>query len=196
MKNVNTVIAFAILMFSAQAQALIIEADVTPSVVPGITCDAGDTICETALTSNNTAEITAFVERDYGTLLYKQAGSEEEGAFASAYTTEWTELDGDGEPSGAVITLNEGFDPIICPECYIMVKDGELGDPSWYLFDLGDWDGLELILTGFWDGEGVKGAISGFEIYGGEHNVPEPGVLALLGLGLAGMFITRRKAQY
>lgn len=195
MKHINLLIVFAMLMFSAQAKALLIEADVTTSVVPGIICDTGDTICETALTSNRTDEITAFVDRDYGDLLYKQAGGEEEGAFASAYTTVWTELDADNEPSGAEITLNVGFEPIDCPECFLMVKDGVVGEPSWYLYDLGDWDGSELILTGFWDGEGVGGAISGIEIYGAEQSVPEPSILALLSVGLVGTLITRRKAR-
>jgi hypothetical protein len=81
-----------------------------------------------------------------------------------------------------------------------LVKDGKLGDPAWFLFDLTalGWNGTETLeFTGFWDG--AKGAISHVTLYGRRqpgNGVPDGGVTAaLLGLGVLGLgFLARRKA--
>lgn len=113
----------------------------------------------------------------------------ESGGLWDSYNTTFT--DGDGTKgqllSGAIIN-NDGPYSASCPNCYLLVKDGNQA-PTWYLFDLGYWDGIEnIILSDFWLG---KGAISHVSIWG----VPEPGMVGLLAIGLLGMVVVRRKPR-
>lgn len=189
---IKLLMGFAFLMLGTQAQALLL----TPS-------DAdlwGD--------ETSASEIVSIIEGLYGvTELYKSnvrdkndldygtdSSGIDEKAFAGSYDTVFTNSLTD--PSDAWLTYNAGTSSIACPDCYLLVKDGD-HNPAWYLFDLttdtGTWNGTDDIhLEGFWpDG----GAISHIAIFGREQSVPEPGILALLGLGLVGMIVSRRKAK-
>jgi len=133
-------------------------------------------------------------------LLYKaEVGGTDSGLFADDYATRFANSGTD--PEDAFISwLGGDFIDACGVECYLSVKDGN-HDPSLYIFDLtGAWDGQELIsLTDFWaptieDPQG-KGAISNVAIWGTSTSVPEPGTLALFGLGLLGLALSRKKVS-
>lgn len=179
---------FTMLLLGTQAQATLILTADSPSLIPGPACE--DT---TACGENNTKDIRTFIEDEYSVLeLYKsEVDDGESGAFAGFYDTSFSNsLEGS---SDALITFtgDEG-ESINCPDCYLLVKDGN-HEPAWYLFDIGIWKGaVDIYLTGFRPDNGTASHIA---IYGAERNIPEPGTLALLGLGLAFMGVTRRKVK-
>jgi hypothetical protein len=107
------------------------------------------------------------------------------GFFATSYQTTFSEHD---DPSFALIEyLGGAF--ILCPECYLVVKDGN--EPQ-YLFNLATWNGTEdLDLRDFYLD---RGAISHVAIWGASAaRVPESGALVLIGLGLIGLGFARRR---
>jgi hypothetical protein len=147
-----------------------------------------------ALSASDVETLTGYIG-DGLTSVYKSEfdGGGESGAAAPYYTTTFS-LDSENEPTGAMIVW-DGPLWILCPTCYLVVKDGSLGDPTTYVFDLLNWDGQETInLSGFW--EDAPGAISYLEIFneGGGTIVPEADTYAMLlaGLGLVGFAARRR----
>lgn len=134
---------------------------------------------------------TSFVGNDG--LLYKTEfdGGSEEGSFAGSYEMSWT-LD-DSEPSGGTLSWVVDTDYINCGECYVAVKDGDI-DPRYYFYDISTlWDGQEdLVFSNFWSNG--QGAISHISIWGSSAvEVPEPGTLGLLGLGMLGLAYSRKR---
>lgn len=161
---------------------------------------------------NPNASDIATIVGYIGTLekLYKQnVGGSEEGPYASSYETNFFNTPTD--PENATITYISG--PYISGSpLYLLVKDGEgrVINPWWYVFDLLDlrnvnvggsvvanysWNGTDTIeLIGFWTGTGPAGAgaISHVSIYGSDHQVPEPGILILLGIGMTAAGVASR----
>jgi hypothetical protein len=175
-------LALAMGMPAGTAEATIL---LTPATATA-TCDLNANLG--SLSAINTCFGTSYTDLTFG---YKQNVGEgtDSGPYADFYTTDFfnTPLD----PADALITW-VGPDYFDCPTCILIIKDGNQ-TPAQYLFDLGAWDGQEAIqMTGFWPNQG---AISHVEIWSGSSNggggstgngVPEPGILALVGIGLLG----------
>ena len=204
---INT-IASLLFLFGSLAQASLI-----------LTPDDADYTGADLTPANPTATSgeQGYIETVFGTsdltLLYKSntpdsgttgAGVDEDGTFASSYETTFSNSATD--PQDALIEYISG-DSIACPECYLAVKDGD-NDPSYYFFDLsnidtiafsGAWNGTDdLELQGFWPNQG---AISHVSIWGKEDGggpptqIPEPGMMALFGMGLLGMGLSHRRKR-
>ena len=174
---------------------------ITPGFNPDTTACDFEGADQTCWTDSNTAQPSLddllklvfgadnYTLSDWDTLYKKEVdGGAESGSFAGSYSTGF--FNSETDPSNATITFGGGT-AITCPVCYLWVKDGNQ-DPSLYVFDIGWWDGTSTFsLSGFWTGQG---AISNIGIFGMEGmQVPEPGTLGLLGLGLIGLGIARRR---
>lgn len=177
-----TVLALVLGFAAVQAHALLLTpagADATTNVNSNL---------------GNIADINTAFGTSYSTdmtLEYKMnvGDSSDTGTFAASYATAFDNTPTD--PADATITWI-GPDAISCPDCFLIVKDGRQ-TPAQYLFDLATWNGTDTIqLTGFWP---EQGAISHVEIWNGEraNGVPEPGVLLLMGAGLLGLGLSRRR---
>ena len=91
---------------------------------------------------------------------------------------------------------------------YLFVKDGE-ADPNWYVFNLTSlgWNGMvDLVLQGLFVADGIpvgdkNGGISHIVLYGSTstppppNTVPEPATLSMLGIGLTGAGLARRRSK-
>lgn len=192
----RSLITAVLMMFALEAQALVI----TTSTIDGAACDSST--CWSGSTPNNpdaddVSSITGVA--DLVSLYKADVPNEgritvESGLFTSSYETSFTPVPSDPldplDPENAFISYVEG-DFISCPECFLVVKDGK-NDPIWYIFDIGSWDGMEDIdILGFWPDQG---GISHVDIVGRSASIPEPSILALMGLGILALGFSRRKS--
>ena len=177
--------AVVVLGTSFQAHALTID--------PAITPVCGAPTCLAAVGAETSqSDIDAAIASILGTAVevYKQnVGGAESGSFASSYTTTFSNTAQD--PSDALIDYVGGAFITSCPNCFLLVKDGNQ-TPAWYLFRLA-WNGTDdIVLDNFWP---AQGAISHVALYAapGTTTVPDGGSMSmLLGLGLMGLAGVRR----
>ena len=147
--------------------------------------------CYQGTTPNNpdAADVSSIVGVTVEEYYKQNVGGGEEGSFAGSYSTTFDNTPTD--PQDATITYVPGTTALTCPECFLLIKDGNQ-DPIWYIFDIGDtWNGTDTItLTGFWPNQG---AISHVSLLGAPGQVPEPGPLALLAIGLLAVGMRKLK---
>lgn len=122
------------------------------------------------------------------TLQYRDSvGSAEEG-LASSYSVSYSPSLADA--SGFTLSFTGGT-ALTCPWCVLVVKDGN-HSPAQYFFNLGEWNGTESITgSGFWPEEGRVSQIT--LLSRSTHSVPEPSSMLLLGAGMVGFGLWRRR---
>ncbi len=176
--------ALLLLLVSSQAQAVIL---LTPDNATATTEDNSNL---TTLSAVNTAFSTAYEDL---VLLWKgetdKGTTGQDGSLEDAYLWNF-----DMPVNSGTIDHIANQAAADCPTCILIVKDGN-GSPAQYLFDLGDWDGLEQIaLSGFWPRK--EDAISNVAIWGGTTSVSEPSVLILMSLGLMGLVFSGKRKRF
>ncbi len=182
--------AAAVLASSTLGSVAVADIVLTPTTAGVIGANLGPSNCEVQCIY----DVFNLSSTPPLTLLYKDnVGGSEEGTFATSYQTTYS-----NDNHNALIDYISGSS-IECPECYLAIKDGNQ-TPSYYFYNLAAWNGTEnIVLTGFW--ANTQGSISHISIWGRDDSrdppieIPEPSVLALLGLGLAAAGVAGRRKR-
>ena len=169
----SAVMALGVASTPAQALLVINPADALGTINQTSNCNAA---CLSA--------ILGYTVIEY----YKaNAGGTEEKPLADSYTTVF----GGGNETATVSW--DGPSLFDCGICILLVKDGN-NAPNQIYFNLGpagyDWDGMESIFISnplIWPNGGSISHVSIFSASEPTQQVPEPGSLTLLGLGLLGL---------
>lgn len=185
----------ALVLTAVPAQALIL----TPTTAGMLSGNLGPSNCEPGCVYDafgllNDGSLSLLYKADVGNAT--SPATVYSGTFAGSYTTVFSNTAFD--PENATISYVSPMPAITCGTCYLVIKDGN-ATPSYYFYNLSlapGWNGTDdIIMTGFWPGSGpLNGAISHVAIWGASTaSVPEPGLLALMGIGLTGMGIGLRR---
>ena len=201
MKNsIKILISLALAVVGSQAQALTIDG----TALTVDTCTT-DPLCYygpsgSPASNPSTADIETAITYQGGETVslsevYKEDVDDgfDTGSFAGSYETTFSNTATD--PNDATINWVTGTQSLLCGDCFLLVKGGIQDAPlaNWYVFDISSWDGTsEIVLQNFWVD---TGAISHVTIFDGGTNIPEPGMVALLSIGLIGMVVARRRMK-
>ena len=183
MKIMNKVLAAT----SLTACALLMSGQATAAM---FTCDTSYPDYSRLMTMDNTSgTISCFesglVNEDYDDLYYKNnfGGAEEFGAGNPGELNPFTEFTGNGGTSGTFTVVAPGAGDFLL----VFKFGGGQFDPDWFSYNFSG------TVSGDWSVNQDQ-ALSHYSVYGvPTTSVPEPTTLALLGLGLVGFGVARRR---
>jgi hypothetical protein len=161
------------LLFSAQASAAVVPCDPT---YPGATRSM-----ELDVTGTIACFDSGLVNENYPDLIYKNNFG---GAVEGPGPNPFEYFTGNGGTSGTFKVTAPGAGDFLL----VFKFGGGQADPDWFSYNFSG------TVEGSWSVTGNQ-ALSHYSVYGVPSEVPEPATLALLGMGLVGFGLARRRRK-